>query len=139
MHCQAYYAQTATKTAPRLLRAGRAGDGKFSAAGGSQSARQNVTVRAKQSKSEQVSYGANWYEQTKSRPRSVREELERRKATNELANNGRERKDLYTDNWDGSEYKGSNVNILTIILAVSVAVPALGLVFAYATFGTLWG
>ena len=22
------------------------------------------------------------------------------------ANNGKERKDLYTDNWDGAEYKG---------------------------------
>ena len=31
---------------------------------------------------------------------------EYRRAANLAANNGKERKDLYTDNWDGSEYKG---------------------------------
>jgi hypothetical protein len=64
---------------------------------------------------------------------------EYRREANRLANNGRERKDLYTANWDGSEYKGSKFNILTVIALVSVLTPLLGLVFAYTTFGVLWG
>jgi hypothetical protein len=62
-----------------------------------------------------------------------------RKEANRLANNGKERKDLYTANWDGAEYKGSKFNILTVIALVSVLTPLLGLVFAYTTFGVLWG
>lgn len=55
------------------------------------------------------------------------------------ANNGKERKDLYTDNWDGSEYKGSQFNILNLLVVLFIGVPVLGLVFAYQTYGTLWG
>ena len=62
-----------------------------------------------------------------------------RREANRLANNGKERKDLYSENWDGSEYKGSKFNVLTVILIASVLAPAAGLVFAYTTFGVLWG
>lgn len=65
--------------------------------------------------------------------------VEYRREANRLANNGKERKDLYTDNWDGSEYKGSSFNVLTVIALVSVLTPLLGLLFAYTTFGILWG
>lgn len=64
---------------------------------------------------------------------------EYRREANRAANGGKERKDLYTDNWDGSEYKGSSFNVLTVIALVSVLTPLLGLVFAYTTFGVLWG
>lgn len=50
-----------------------------------------------------------------------------------------DRADLYTDNWGGDVWKGGKVNVLSIILAVSVLVPLGGLLFAYLTFGTLWG
>lgn len=36
---------------------------------------------------------------------------EYRRAANRAANNGLERKDLYTDNWAGSEYRGSQFNV----------------------------
>lgn len=65
--------------------------------------------------------------------------MERRRRANWEANNGKERKDLYTDNWAGSEYRGSGLNVLTVLLVVSVAVPALGLLFAFKTYGVLWG
>ncbi|KAF8058884.1 hypothetical protein HT031_005452 [Scenedesmus sp. PABB004] len=88
----------------------------------------------------QVEYGAGWYEATRQAPaRTVREEIAYRKEANRLANNGRERKDLYTEAWDGSEWKGGNVNVLTVIAAISVLVPLLGLAFAFFTFGELWG
>ncbi|KAL3132937.1 hypothetical protein ABBQ38_006851 [Trebouxia sp. C0009 RCD-2024] len=50
-----------------------------------------------------------------------------------------DRADLYTDNWGGDVWKGGKVNVLSIILAVSILVPLGGLLFAYLTFGTLWG
>jgi hypothetical protein len=52
---------------------------------------------------------------------------------------GRERKDLYTANWDGSEYKGSNFNVLTVLAVVSVLTPLLVLAFAYWSYGLYWG
>ena len=45
----------------------------------------------------------------------------------------------YTDAWDGDKYKGSSFNILTVLLAISILTPLLGLVFAYKTYGVLWG
>jgi len=51
----------------------------------------------------------------------------------------RDREDLYTDNWDGDQYKGSGWNELTVGLAIAVAVPVIGLGFAAATYGSLWG
>jgi hypothetical protein len=44
-----------------------------------------------------------------------------------------------SDNWDGSEYKGSRWNILTLLAALFFLVPVGGLVFAWQTFGVLWG
>ena len=64
---------------------------------------------------------------------------EKRREANLKANNGRDRKDLYTDNWDGSEYKGNPVNVLSIIVVVSILTPLAGLAFAYATYGKIWG
>jgi hypothetical protein len=55
------------------------------------------------------------------------------------ANKGRERKDLYTEKWDGAEYKGSQINVLTIILIVSVLTPLIGVLFALRSYGTFWG
>ncbi len=89
-----------------------------------------------------VTYGRDWYSQTReamNSKTSAREQLERYKRANREANNGREREDLYTDNWDGDVYKGGNVNILSILIAVSILAPIAGLVFALQTYGTLWG
>ena len=61
------------------------------------------------------------------------------KAANRAANGGKERKDLVSENWDGADYRGSNINILTVIVGLFVLVPLIGLVFAYFTWGTLWG
>ncbi|KAI8475538.1 MAG: hypothetical protein J3K34DRAFT_404497 [Monoraphidium minutum] len=89
-----------------------------------------------------VTYGQDWYKATReaAKPRrTVREEMEYRRAANRAANNGRERKDLYTDNWDGSEYKGSGFNILSLLAVLFVLTPVAGLAFAKLTYGTLWG
>jgi len=43
------------------------------------------------------------------------------------------------DNWDGSEYKGSRWNILTVLGLLFVLVPVAGLAFAYQSYGVLWG
>lgn len=43
------------------------------------------------------------------------------------------------DNWDGSEYKGSKFNILTLLGLLFVLVPVAGLAFAYQSYGVLWG
>lgn len=43
------------------------------------------------------------------------------------------------DNWDGSEYKGSSFNILTLLGLLFVLVPVAGLAFAYQSYGVLWG
>lgn len=64
---------------------------------------------------------------------------EYRRKANWEANNGKDRKDLYTDNWDGDVYKGSSVNVLTVLAAVSILAPIIGLIFAFQTYGTLWG
>ena len=50
-----------------------------------------------------------------------------------------DREDLYTENWGGDKWKGDKVNVLSIIVAVSIIVPLVGLAFAYLTFGKLWG
>lgn len=64
---------------------------------------------------------------------------ERYKQANKNANNGLERKDLYSDKWAGDQYKGSSFNILTVLAALFVLTPMLGLAFAYFTYGDLWG
>lgn len=62
-----------------------------------------------------------------------------RREANRAANRGRDREDLYTEKWAGSEYKGSGFNVLTVILIVSVLTPLFGIIFAYFSYGKLWG
>ena len=38
----------------------------------------------------------------------------------------------------GDVYVGSKWNIMTVLMAVSILVPVMGLVFAWASYGTLW-
>lgn len=85
-----------------------------------------------------VQYGAGWYAATReaSKPSTVREEIARRRAVNDVAYRDRR---LNSDAWEGSEYKGSKVNILTLLVALFLLVPVLGLGFAYKTYGVLWG
>jgi len=73
------------------------------------------------------------------RPSTVAEQLGRTNAADASKRQKRDREDLYTDAWDGSEWKGSQFNVLNVILVVSVLVPLLGLAFAYWSFGKLWG
>ena len=40
---------------------------------------------------------------------------------------------------DGSVYKGSMFNVLTVIALVSILTPLAGLVFAWWSYGVLWG
>eukprot|EP01023_Acetabularia_acetabulum_P006080 TRINITY_DN1252_c0_g1_i1.p3 TRINITY_DN1252_c0_g1~~TRINITY_DN1252_c0_g1_i1.p3 ORF type:complete len:149 (-),score=8.21 TRINITY_DN1252_c0_g1_i1:1225-1671(-) len=47
--------------------------------------------------------------------------------------------DLYSENWQGGVYVGKTWNIMTIILLLSAMVPIAGLLFAYFTYGRLWG
>eukprot|EP01024_Parvocaulis_polyphysoides_P047538 TRINITY_DN4505_c2_g1_i2.p1 TRINITY_DN4505_c2_g1~~TRINITY_DN4505_c2_g1_i2.p1 ORF type:complete len:144 (-),score=17.33 TRINITY_DN4505_c2_g1_i2:301-732(-) len=46
---------------------------------------------------------------------------------------------LYSENWEGGEYVGKKWNILTLILALTALVPLAVLIFAYFTYGELWG
>ena len=39
---------------------------------------------------------------------------------------------------EGDQYKGSGVNVLTLILGLTFAVPLIGLAFAYFSYGNLW-
>lgn len=93
---------------------------------------------AKQQQQRAVQYGSDWYASTReaSRPSTVREEIARRKAVNDVAYRDRR---LNSDAWEGSEYKGSRWNILTFLAALFVLVPVVGLGFAYQTYGVLWG
>eukprot|EP00803_Ostreobium_quekettii_P009009 evm.model.scf_351.6 EVM.evm.TU.scf_351.6 scf_351:47488-50920(-) len=88
-----------------------------------------------------VEYGGGWYDATREygQPKTVKEQLDRWRKANYEANKGLDRKDLYTENWAGSEYRGSKFNILTLIGALFVLTPVAGLVFAYLTYGKLWG
>mmetsp|Transcript_34466 Transcript_34466/g.47755 ORF Transcript_34466/g.47755 Transcript_34466/m.47755 type:complete len:145 (+) Transcript_34466:73-507(+) len=101
--------------------------------------RRNNVIRAAK---EKVEYGSDWYTQTKKygvKQTSSKKFYDNYKAANEAANNGKERKDLYTDNWEGDVYKGKRINILTVLILFAVGTPVAGLVFAYATYGKLWG
>lgn len=51
----------------------------------------------------------------------------------------RDRPDLYSDNWEGDVYTGSRWNELTVLLFITFIVPTVGIIFAVATRGTLWG
>lgn len=46
---------------------------------------------------------------------------------------------LNSDNWQGDEYVGSRWNILSLMMGLIIAIPVAGLLFAWATYGTLWG
>jgi len=89
---------------------------------------------------EKIEYGANWYERTRGKDGSVtrgmttKEYLQRYREANE-----RDRPDLYSANWRGDTYTGSNINILTVIAAISILAPLLGLWVAFSTYGDLWG
>jgi len=104
--------------------------------------RGRVTCRAAKDDDDKVEYGTDWYAQTKKyglKKRSSKEFYDEYRAANEKANNGKERKDLYSDNWDGDEYKGGGFNILTVLILLFVGVPVVGLLFAYQSYGVLWG
>jgi hypothetical protein len=45
---------------------------------------------------------------------------------------------LYSGNWEGDVYVGSNWNMLTLITGLIFVVPIVGLLFAYLSYGTLW-
>lgn len=47
-------------------------------------------------------------------------------------------KRLYTDEWQGDVYVGSNWNIMTFLAIVTFLVPLLGLLVAWLSYGTLW-
>ena len=40
---------------------------------------------------------------------------------------------------DGSVYKGSKFNVLTVIALASILTPLAGLIFAWWSYGVLWG
>ena len=40
---------------------------------------------------------------------------------------------------DGSVYKGSKFNVLTVVALASILTPLAGLVFAWWSYGVLWG
>ena len=97
-------------------------------------------------KGKEVEEKRSWYQQTREDARpsraagwTTRDEIAFRKEANLKANNGVDRKDLYTDNWDGSEYKGSALNVGTVLAFIAVAAPLVGLWFAYTSYGILWG
>lgn len=46
---------------------------------------------------------------------------------------------LVSANWDGDVYRGGRWNVMTLLAAVGLATPLLGLLFAWATYGSLWG
>ncbi|GMH44415.1 hypothetical protein BSKO_12367 [Bryopsis sp. KO-2023] len=99
-----------------------------------------VACQAKK-KPQDVTYGQDWYETTRDlgAPKTVREQLERYKKANLEANNGLERKDLYTDKWAGDQYTGSRFNILTVLAGLFFFTPVVGLIIAYFTYGIYWG
>lgn len=76
-------------------------------------------------KKQQVDYGEDWYSSTKNFGRTntiknSKKYMDNYREANRLANNGKERKDLYTDNWDGDVYKGrlpSNCDMLVLLIA----------------------
>ncbi|KAG2493599.1 hypothetical protein HYH03_008117 [Edaphochlamys debaryana] len=96
----------------------------------------------KKAPTQTLQYGDDWYKRTRelaNSPRTVREEIEYRRMANLIANNGKERKDLYTENWAGSEYRGSPWNIGTLVAALFVLTPVAGLLFAWFGYGIYWG
>lgn len=85
---------------------------------------------------QEVDYGNNWYEQTRNAAK-ISNTKQYMKEWREANRN--DRRDLYTDQWDGDEYKGSPFNILTFLIVVAVGTPAIGIWFALSSYGTVWG
>lgn len=94
-----------------------------------------LNKRPKGTKQDTLDYGSNWYKQTREQAKRVRANKQAylKRKTND------EPKYLYSDNWAGDEYTGSKVNTLTVIAAISVLTPIIGLIFAFQTYGVLWG
>ncbi|GBF89394.1 hypothetical protein Rsub_01966 [Raphidocelis subcapitata] len=46
---------------------------------------------------------------------------------------------LYSSNWAGDVYVGSNWNILTVLYLIFMLVPIFGLLAAWASYGVYWG
>ena len=90
-----------------------------------------------------IDYGVDWYAKTKGKAvtkgRTPRQEMERRREANQRANNGQERKDLYTENWNGSEWNGGGDSFWITVGALFIITPIVGLLFAYKSYGVLWG
>jgi hypothetical protein len=66
-----------------------------------------VRVEKDEEEAEEVTYGNGWYDATRraakrDRVTSTRSKLAEYRNANDRANNGKERKDLYSDNWDGA-------------------------------------
>ena len=72
---------------------------------------------------------ADWFEETR---RAA--EVQQRPKSKTI-----DRPDLYSNNWDGDQYTGDGLNMLTVLIGLSIGVPVVGLTFAYFTFGVLWG
>ena len=89
----------------------------------------NVSVRSDRRTTETDTSERNWFEETRQAASQTR------RPKSEYV----DRSDLYTDNWDGDTYKGSGVNILTVLIGLSLGVPVIGLVIAYFTWGEYWG
>ena len=106
-----------------------------------------VAAAKKNADAKGVTYGESWYQKTRGQVisgKGAAAEIARRKAANWEANGRkRDREDLYTASrggaWEGSEYVGSSNNVLTWIIVAAVGAPVAGLVFAYLTYGKLWG
>lgn len=93
-------------------------------------------------KEDEIEYGENWYSATRKAIKETSSNskyMDRWRKANYEANNGMDRKDLYTDAWAGDEYQGSKFNILTLLGGLFVLVPVLGIAFALSTKGVLWG
>eukprot|EP00746_Dinoflagellata_sp_MGD_P001532 gnl/MRDRNA2_/MRDRNA2_102903_c0_seq1.p1 gnl/MRDRNA2_/MRDRNA2_102903_c0~~gnl/MRDRNA2_/MRDRNA2_102903_c0_seq1.p1 ORF type:complete len:225 (+),score=43.53 gnl/MRDRNA2_/MRDRNA2_102903_c0_seq1:96-770(+) len=97
-----------------------------------------VQVQAKQK--QDVEYGQDWYSQTRN---AIKKQNTRSGQQAYLdawrEANKNDRRDLYTEKWDGDEYKGSPFNILNVLIFLFIATPVFGLIFAQATYGKLWG
>eukprot|EP00793_Prasinoderma_coloniale_P003341 PRCOL_00005976-RA len=85
------------------------------------------------------SHHFGWFDATNgAAAKTVAQQIGRRVVEDRKA--GRvDRADLYTDNWDGSEYKGSKWNFATLLGVLFIATPLAGLAFAYFSYGVLWG
>ena len=130
----------ATTPGPAAAASTRARSGRLRPGAGAGGAPRRTAGRSGAKKrGEEVGYGTNWYEQTRAggtaRRRTDRQILEAWKK----ANVGKDRRDLYTEKWDGDVYKGSGFNILNLLVLLFFLVPAVGILVAYKGYGVWWG